>query len=117
MSNNFENLAPAEDVLEDGNETLDWELIRSDVANELKESNNPNLEGIDYNQLTEEDLGLWRLYKQWQIDGSGLTTEFFRHHQNDLRTQDIEGRGNTSSSKLSAYLADRLVELFYPKKK
>lgn len=94
-------------------ENLDLEEIKKDLVAELEASNNPNLEGIDYNELTPEDLELWGKYKQYRETGSGLTKEEFLDYREKIRIADIENRTNRASFKLSAYLVDKLVKLWF----
>ena len=111
--NSFEQSKP-EDNKESllSEETLNLEEIKKDLVAELEASNNPNLEGIDYNELTDDDLNLWAKYKNYRETGSGLTKDEFLAHREELRVADIEDKKNPSSFKLSAYLVDKLIKLW-----
>ncbi len=105
QSENNENVAMDE-------ENFDLEVLKKDLIEELEASTNPNLIGIDYNELTQEDLALWGKYKQYKETGSGLTKDEFLNYRKKIQIANSENETNLSSFKLSAYLVDKLVKLW-----
>ncbi len=118
MNNNFEKLGGADESKEKSNaESMSLEDVRENLQKDLENSNNPNKEGLNCDDLQTEDLELWRKYIKYKETGHGLYRDDYMARLEQIRQQDFDNKFDDraeliNSKRFLAYLHDKEIMLF-----